>query len=252
MAFEPIDYFNPAVGGNAGSREELEPRERLALDLLAGATSAAGGTVVDIGCGRGRFLAALDARHSLTGRGWSLYGVDFSHAQITAASERLPYAFAQLNIENGVPYETGSISVIYAGEVIEHLYNPDAFLDECFRVLRSGGTAVFTTPNLHAWYNRMLFAAGIQPMFYETSTRSTLIGAGEARRIKTGAPPVGHIRLMHSAAIRDLLTAAGFARITLQGCAFVGFARGLARLDTLISRRPSLASILVAVAVKPG
>ena len=39
-----------------------------------------------------------------------------------------------------------------------------------------GGHLIITTPNLQAWYNRILFALGIQPIFYETSTRSTHIG----------------------------------------------------------------------------
>ena len=53
--------------------------------------------------------------------------------------------------------------------MIEHLYNPDHMLEECRRVLKPGGLLIISTPNLQAWYNRILFLFGVQPIFYEVS-----------------------------------------------------------------------------------
>jgi SAM-dependent methyltransferase len=50
----------------------------------------------------------------------------------------------------------GSVDLLFAGEVIEHVDHPDAFLDEIHRVLRPGGQLVLTTPNADAplWRSR--------------------------------------------------------------------------------------------------
>ncbi len=63
-------------------------------------------------------------------------------------------------MEEGIPYPDDSFDVVSAGEVIEHIYDPDRLLAETRRVLRPGGHVVLTTPNLQAWYNRALFVAG--------------------------------------------------------------------------------------------
>jgi SAM-dependent methyltransferase len=44
---------------------------------------------------------------------------------------------------------------VVAGEIIEHLRNPELFLRECFRVTKQGGTCVITTPNKRSWVNRL-------------------------------------------------------------------------------------------------
>jgi SAM-dependent methyltransferase len=195
-------------------------------------------------------LAAVDERYRLSSRGWTLRGIDFSAAQVALSEGTRPYTIEQANVEDGIPFDDASLTAVYAGELIEHLYNPDAFLDECYRVLRPGGALMLTTPNFHAWYNRVLFVAGVQPMFYESSTRSTLVGAGPTRRIRAGGPPVGHIRLMNRTALRDLLQSAGFEDVAVSGSAFAGFGPLLGRLDAGIARLTTVASILVASAAK--
>ena len=47
-----------------------------------------------------------------------------------------------------------------AVEVIEHIENPGLFLAELARLLKSGGLALFTTPNLHSAQAKLLFALG--------------------------------------------------------------------------------------------
>ncbi|MEJ8669191.1 class I SAM-dependent methyltransferase [Streptomyces sp. MS1.AVA.1] len=73
--------------------------------------------------------------------------------------------------DGGLPFRTGSADAVLFSEVIEHLVDPDAALDEIRRVLRPGGHLMLSTPNLAAWYNRALLLAGVQPVFSEVSLR---------------------------------------------------------------------------------
>jgi 2-polyprenyl-3-methyl-5-hydroxy-6-metoxy-1,4-benzoquinol methylase len=246
MTFSPIDHYDARSGGYSGDRNALEERERIALELMQPFLRRSDGRLLDVGCGQGTFLAAIDTEFSLSQRGWQLHGIDFSEFQVAAARSQ-PYFFAQANVEERIPFDDGSFDVVFCGELIEHLYNPDAFLEECHRVIVPGGHLVITTPNLQAWYNRFLFAAGIQPIFYETSTRSTHIGAGPLRRLKRGSKPVGHIRLLNARALRDLLASQGFRPVALRGAIFNAFPRPLRAIDRIFDRVPSLASGFVAV-----
>jgi SAM-dependent methyltransferase len=246
MRFTPIDHYDPASGGHSGLRETVEPRERAAIELARPVVDGrgSGGVLLDIGCGTGVFLATIDSSCGLTRRGWTLHGVDYSEAQVREA-RRHPYAFSQCNVEEGLPFGDAEVDLMFCGELIEHLYDPDAFLEECRRVIAPGGHLIVTTPNLQAWYNRVLFAAGIQPLFYETSTRSTHIGAGPLRRFKRGSTPVGHIRVLNKRALHDLLESQGFLPVAERGAIFPVFPGPVQFLDRLFDRVPSLASNLV-------
>jgi SAM-dependent methyltransferase len=199
-----------------------------------------------VGCGDGSFLDHLSA-HVGDPR-VSYLGVDYSEHQLAKAA-RLPYEFHKCDLGEGIPLPDASVDLVNAAEVIEHLYDPDLLVDESARVLRPGGHLVVTTPNLHAWFNRILFIAGIQPIFYETSTRSTAVGAGVMRRLKHDTRPVGHLRLFNRTALTDLMRHAGFEPVAVRGARYHAVPRGLRWLDGAFCRRPSLASILVIVAV---
>ena len=254
MAFAPLDHYDPRTGGHDGIRETIEPREAVALELARPLVSQNDGTLLDIGCGDGLFLSACDAELSLSERGWKLSGIDYSETQIAHARRR-PYEFARCNVEEGLPFADSSYDVIFCGELIEHLYNPDAFVEECHRVIVPRGHLIITTPNLHAWYNRILFVVGVQPLFYETSTRSTHIGAGVLRRLKHGSTPVGHVRVFNKRALRDLLSSQGFQPITERGAIFPVFPGPIRLIDRIFNCVPSLASILISLSArveKPG
>jgi 2-polyprenyl-3-methyl-5-hydroxy-6-metoxy-1,4-benzoquinol methylase len=238
-----IDHYTEDGWGRDAARTVPEARELLALRLLRDADLGAAPRIIDIGCGDGLMLERF---HQLRPEA-SLVGYDLSELQVERARRRLPNAqIDQADLTRSIPEPDGCADVVYAGEVIEHLYSPDDLLDEMARILRPGGLALLTTPNLLSWFNRAFAVAGLGPVYVEYSTRDSSTGMGLLRRVKAGDLPVGHIRVLTAKALRDLLRAAGFSDIRIRGAAFQAAPTPVRRADAVVSRVwPSGAGILV-------
>ncbi len=255
-----IDYYGPD-GWNFEAGVERD-RQRVAREVIIDIArrSPAGFRLLDAGCGDGSFIDRLAGQ---VGRADASYvGVDASEHQLAKAS-RLGHEFvtggwvgvegmefAKCDLAVGIPYGDGEFDVVHAAEVIEHLVDPDLLVDEAARLLRPGGHIVITTPNPHAWYNRVLFLVGIQPVFAETSTRSSQVGAGAMARWKGDDRPVGHLRLFNRTALVDLLRRSGFTPVLVRGASYHGVPKPVRWLDAAMRVRPTLASVLVIVGRK--
>lgn len=246
-----IDYYG-GQGWGRDQRATLLHREVVARDVVTGAVADVlarhhQARLLDVGCGDGSFLAHL-ADH-IADPSVSYVGVDYSEYQLAKATQ-LPFEFHPCDLGEGIPLPDGSVDVVHAAEVIEHLYDPDLLVEECHRVLRPGGHLVVTTPNLHAWFNRVLFGLGIQPIFHETSSRTTEVGAGALRRFKKDTRPVGHLRLFNRTALLDLVRREGFEVVRVRGAKYHDVPRAAGWLDAAMCARASLASILVLHAIR--
>jgi len=130
--------------------------------------------LLDIGCGDGFFLNCLSRDLS---EKCTLHGIDYSEFQLERAKKKLSEAtFKHVNLEDGIPYDDNSFDVIFAGELIEHLFNPDTFVREVYRILKTNGIFVVSTPNINSWLSRLVFPLGVYPIFYETSTEDSRFG----------------------------------------------------------------------------
>src|ERR1019366_4929606 len=100
-----------------------------------------GKRVLDIACGEGYGAAALQKAGAAR-----VTGVDISEAACFHA--RSKYGIdAKLGAAEKIPLGEGSVDVVVSFETIEHIPNPDRFLDECVRVLVPGGRLIISTPN---------------------------------------------------------------------------------------------------------
>ena len=109
--------------------------------VLLGAV-APGERVLDLGCGAGRFVAALrDA-------GAEPVGVELAAAALERARRNVAGADLRLVNEDGtLPLGHGEVDVVWCSEVLEHVPDTVAFLTEVRRVLRRGGRLLVTVPD---------------------------------------------------------------------------------------------------------
>jgi SAM-dependent methyltransferase len=110
----------------------------------------AGERVLDLGCGAGRFVAALrDA-------GADPVGVDLADAALQRARRNVPGAdFRPMTDE--IPLEDASVDLVWCSEVLEHVPDTAGLLSEVRRVLKTGGRLLATTPS-HDLPRRVLIA----------------------------------------------------------------------------------------------
>jgi ubiquinone/menaquinone biosynthesis C-methylase UbiE len=226
-------YSRPGVPLSSGP-----DRARRQAQMLAEVLQSAPGPAViaDVGCGDGSALAAAADRlpaHHFVGFDWSADALRQARKDgltvVNAAAPDLPLAEA-------------TADVVIMSELIEHLVDPDAAVAEARRVLRPGGSLLLSTPNLAAWYNRGLLAAGIQPVFSEVSLNGVF---GRPGRVVAG-----HLRLFTRRALTGFLEANGFRCVTVAGARYHDVPRPLGPLDRVFCRWPSAASILLVHARK--
>jgi SAM-dependent methyltransferase len=124
--------------------------ERRRALLLGEARS--GERVLDLGCGAGRFVAALrDA-------GSEPVGVELAEAALERARRNAPGADLRLLERDGsVPLDHGEVDLVWCTEVLEHVPDTIALLTEARRVLKRGGRLLVTVPD-HGLLKRTLIA----------------------------------------------------------------------------------------------
>jgi SAM-dependent methyltransferase len=112
-----------------------------------------GKTVLDVGCGSGVDLARF-ARG-----GASVTGVDIAPAAIELA--RANFSQQQLSghfqVASGeeLPFAEDAFDLVFAHGVVQYTVHPRRLVEECRRVLRPGGLAIFQVYNRVSWLNAL-------------------------------------------------------------------------------------------------
>ena len=97
-----------------------------------------GGVAVDLGCGNGYDLRILLEANPRLGR---LIGVDRSEV-FGDHRESGHFEFVAADLSIGIPLPDSSVDAIYSVNLLECLPDPRAFVAECARVLKPGGSIV--------------------------------------------------------------------------------------------------------------
>ena len=125
---------------------ELDPAfaARAAL-ILRHLQSAAGGSVLDVGCGRGFYVKAIRTLYPQV----NVVGVDFSAEYLAAARAQTSVTAADLTRADAraLPFPTGTFDAVVCSEVLEHIEDDAASLAEIYRVLADDGLLLLSVPH---------------------------------------------------------------------------------------------------------
>lgn len=172
------------------------------MSLMAMLDKKVNTCILDLGCGNG-YLA-----NNLLSNGFNVYGTDASEEGIEIAKKANPGRFFIQDLSTGkLPNELQGLKfdTIISTEVIEHLYNPAAFINFCKACLNNKGEIIISTP-YHGYLKNLMLS-----LFNKWDTHANPMWLG------------GHIKLWSANTLSRLLTDAGFEVLTFKGCGRVPY-----------------------------
>jgi ubiquinone/menaquinone biosynthesis C-methylase UbiE len=112
-----------------------------------------GKRVLEVGCG-----AAIDLARFAKG-GAVATGVDVTNSAIDLARANFEQQGLQgeFQVANGetMPFADNTFDLVYAHGVVQYTADPQRLVDECRRVLKPGGEAIFQVYNRVSWLNAL-------------------------------------------------------------------------------------------------
>lgn len=117
----------------------LRHRAAYAFAARRAAERAGRGRVLDLGCGSGYGVAELSRPAQVT------VGLDRIPPDSRARDSEVLWVRGEMP---GIPLTEGSFDLVVSFQVVEHLEDPTHYLNAIARLLRPGGVALLSTPNL--------------------------------------------------------------------------------------------------------
>ena len=122
---------------SSGSDNPIGLEEKIMFSLLPKEK----GKLLDVGCGVGTISLELQKK------GFDVHGLDFSSVGVEGAKQKGIKAEVCDLDKSGIPFEDNHFDVVWAGDIVEHLFDPIFMLKEVSRVLKPSGKLLLTTPN---------------------------------------------------------------------------------------------------------
>lgn len=170
------------------------------------------GSHLDIGSGKGELLTLLAKRFP----GLQSFACDCTNQLMKRHNQKVE--LVDLN-QQPLPFSDQQFDVVTCSETIEHLENYWSVLREVHRVLRPGGIAVFTTPNILNLRSRLrFFSTGFYNLFGPLMPDETDVYS-----------PRGHINPVGWFYLANAMVSVGFDNVSVtvdkyQRRSFVSFA----------------------------
>jgi|SRR3989344_2967035 len=124
-----------------------------------------GSSVLDYGCGIGRYVGEIQKFNET----FRIIGLDVSNQILRVAKKRFPkQTFIPVEPDQKLLIKSNSIDVVFAGDVIEHIFDTDLFVRELYRILKKPGVVVISTPYHGVIKNLALALLGFNIVFNVT------------------------------------------------------------------------------------
>lgn len=99
------------------------------------------GRLLDIGAGKGEFLAAAKMR------GWEVFGIELSKNFVDYAKQKYALSIQNCDLEKA-DFPNDYFDVVTLNMVLEHIENPHNLISQINRILRKGGLLYIEVPNM--------------------------------------------------------------------------------------------------------
>lgn len=192
--------------------------------------------LLDLGCGNGEFTLKVAER---IGTG-NVFGIDIVKDNVEQAKAKGIDCY-QADLDGAkLPFEDESFDAVCANHIIEHVSDTDGFVKEVHRVLKPGGYAVISTPNLAAWHCIVFLLLGWQPHPAQVSDEDVAIGmrfygATDTPSRKTGYP--NHRRIFTFRTLKEFVEYHGLKVQKSMGSGMFPLPSPLARLTCTLDKR---------------
>ena len=112
-----------------------------------------GRRVLEVGCGAGTDLARFAKAGAV------VTGVDIAASAIALATQNFEQQGLEADLREAdgehLPFAADSFDLVYAHGVVQYTSGAQALVDECRRVLKPGGEAIFQVYNRMSWLNAL-------------------------------------------------------------------------------------------------
>jgi ubiquinone/menaquinone biosynthesis C-methylase UbiE len=203
--------------------------ERLFLSLIQERPQA---KLLDIGCANAEFSLKI-SQALKTG---VCFGIELEQQKAKAAKAQGVEVIVS-DANEPFAFRNDSFDAITANQIIEHLYDADNFFKELHRVLKKGGEALISSPNLCSWHNLFFMLLGMQPPGMH------LVGMQAGNFLK-GLKTQGHIRLFSLSAIREIAKLYGFTIEKTIASGYYPFCGFLARFFSMLDKNHAVFFII--------
>lgn len=180
---------------------EMSVREyrNVQLKILSLTLQREGGSLLDIGCDDGSFTVEF----ARTIKAKKLYGIEI-HSPVIQKARRKGIIVKKADANEKLPFPDNFFDVIVCNQLVEHLRNPDNLFEEIYRMLKHGGYAIISTPNLASLHNRLFLLFGCQPTNIAPST--TFVFGNPSRGIESRMyGPFRHITVFTYKSLKEML-----------------------------------------------
>src|SRR3989338_10192071 len=125
--------YNTAKNYTSSESEEYSKSASLQLWEFLKDDIKNNNTLLEAGCGSGTVAHLITQRTGL-----KVTAIDGSDHYIKRA-RKLGLNVMKADLQKKFLFKNETFDIVFSGQVVEHLLDPDFFLDECYRVLKKNG-----------------------------------------------------------------------------------------------------------------